>query len=80
MADKTFFTKSDLPWTGLVALFIALAVVTNYTLAQPYATFSACGGVIVAFVMILGWIRARTARITYARKVPKLTARKAPKQ
>ncbi len=62
-------------------MFIAFAIISNYSGAvnQPYATFTACGGVMGAFVVVLGWIRARN-KVTWARKLPKVTARKVPKQ
>lgn len=80
---------SDLPYAGGVALIIAFALFTNYSgfLNQPYATFAACGGLLGAFIVALGWIRARSMAIktepaptVVAKKAPKVMARKVPKQ
>ncbi|HYM40606.1 MAG TPA: hypothetical protein VEY12_10805 [Thermoplasmata archaeon] len=77
---KSFFGWSDLPWAGAIALFIAFAIflTDSGVLNQPYATFSGCSSLGGGFVIVLGWIRARN-KVTWARKVPKVTARKVPK-
>lgn len=83
MASRKFiFGWNDLPWAGAVTIFIAFTIFITYSgvLNQPYATFGGCAAVGSGFVIVLGWIRARSAQVTFAKKVPKVTARKIPKQ